>query len=57
MVKRASNRAVGGAVPGGFICKMGYLATALAGAMAVGAGTAMAMSWLDIRRYRHISSL
>lgn len=44
-------------MPGGFICLMGYLATALAGVVALGAGAAVALSWPDIRRYLHISSL
>lgn len=47
------------AAPGGFITTMGYIATAVAGVMALGAGTALALalSWPDIRRYLHISSL
>ena len=45
------------ATPGGFIYMMGYLATVLAGVMALGAGAAVALSWPDIRRYLHISSL
>lgn len=45
------------ATPSGFITTMGYIATALTGVMVLGAGTALALSWPDIRRYLHISSL